>query len=254
MRVAGMARMVAAACVLALGATGVVAQEPSAANATPIAVGDSVQGELTAASPFFDEAGGIRYAAYRLRAAGRTVRVTLRSVIFDSFLEVRKIVEGGTEPVGEDDDGGGNLDSQFSWDADGEYLLIVRHFGEGEVGPFTLVVEEPPPPPIVVRGLAPGLSVTERFRTHDRTRADGRRVHEYELSLAAGQQVTLSLASPDADVSVIVLRDGAELAATGAGAANPLTLTAPATARYTVHVVGAPTGVGAYTLSVSRVP
>lgn len=235
-------------------AVGAQAVTPMPANATPIAVGDTLRGALTAESPFHDEAGGIRYAAFRLRAAGRTLRATLRSDAFDAFLEVRKIVPGGTEHVGEDDDGGGNLDSQYSWEADGEYLLIVRHFGEGGVGPFTLSVEEPPPPPIVVRGLVPGLTITERFRAHDRRLPDGRRMHEYALALALGQQVTLALTAEEADVQLVVLHDGVEVTRSAPGRSATMALTAGAAGTYEVRVLAADGAPGTYTVSVTRVP
>lgn len=250
-----MPRLIPCALLAALlGAVPLAAQEPSLRNATAIAVGDSVQGELTAQSPFYDEAEGIRYAVYRVRAAGRSLRATLRSVVFDSYLEVRKVTADSTELVGEDDDGGGNLDSQFSWDADGEYLLIVRHYGNGETGPFSLVVEEPPPPPVVVRGLAPGLAATGHFRAHDRQRADGRRLHEYELSLAAGEQVTLALQATDVDVALLVQRGGATVAEAAAARTASLAVTAPASGLYTVLVVGGADAAGRYTLSVQRAP
>lgn len=229
--------------------------------ATPVTIGQPVTGRITMESPLLEGEDGIRYQRYTFRTGPRKIRVTLRSFELDSYIIVQKVSGGAVEVVGEDDDSGGDLDSQMVFDADGEYVVIARHFGKDATGGFTLTVDEPPPPPVVARGLSLGQRVEERFRTTDPKLADGSTGHEYRIALAAGTRVRLVMRSGDADVQLSVGRgEGNAFAATatndnGAGGTDALLeFVADAAGTYVIRATAAGTNaVGLYILTVEWV-
>ena len=106
--------------------------------ATPIAVGDTVDGELTADAPS---------AVYSFEGTeGSIVQITLVSDEFDPYLV---LADSDENTLATDDDGAGDLDSRivFTIPADGEYLITATSFAaqnglEGAVGAYTLSLSE----------------------------------------------------------------------------------------------------------------
>jgi hypothetical protein len=229
--------------------------------AIPVTIGQPVTGRITMDSPLLEGEDGIRYQRYSFRTGPRKIRVTLRSFELDSYIIVQKVSNGAVEVVGEDDDSGGDLDSQMVFDADGEYVVIARHFGKDATGGFTLTVDEPPPPPVVARGLSLGQRVEESFRATDPTLADGSTGHEYRMTLAAGTRVRLVLRSGDTDVRLNVGRgEGSAFSSmasndNGAGGTDALLeFVADAAGTYVVRTTAAVAGaVGRYVLTVEWV-
>lgn len=185
-------------------ATGALAPAIEAQDATPVTIGQPMAGRITTESPLLEGEDGIRYQRFSFRASGRTLRITLRSFELDSYLVVQKVTATGTETVGEDDDGGGDLDSQVILEADGEYIVIARHFGANSTGSFTLLVEDAPPPEVVPRGLSIGQRVEETLRATEPALADGSRGHEYRITLAAGTRLRITVRSTAFDARLAI--------------------------------------------------
>lgn len=246
------------ATVIAAGAFATAAQ---AQDAIPVTIGQPTTGSITIESPLLEGEDGIRYQRYTFRASGRKLRITLRSVLLDSYLVVQKVTASGTETVAEDDDGGGDLDSQIVLDADGEYVVIARHFGANATGSFTLLVEDAPPPVLVLRGLSLGQRVEETLRAADPALADGSRGHEYRITLAAGTRLRLTARSAAFDARLSLGQgEGSAFASlasndNGAGGSDALldfTVSAPGI--YVVRVsAAARDATGAYEMTVERV-
>lgn len=230
-----------------------------AQEAIPVTIGQPMAGRITTESPLLEGEEGIRYQRYSFRATGRKIRITLRSFELDSYLVVQKVTAGGTETVAEDDDGGGDLDSQVVLDADGEYIVVARHFGANSTGGFTLLVEDAPPPEVVPRGLSVGQRVEELLRDTDPALADGRRGHEYRITLAAGTRLRLTARSTAFDIQLSIGRgEGSAYAAlasndNGAGGTDALLdFVADASGLFVVRVTGAAAATGAYVMTVER--
>ncbi len=240
---------------------GLLTAAAQAQDATPVTIGQPMAGRITTESPLLEGEDGIRYQRYAFRASGRKLRITLRSFDLDSYLVVQKVTPSGPETVAEDDDGGGNLDSEVVLDADGEYVVIARHFGANATGSFTLLVEDAPPPVVVPRGLSLGQRVEETLRASDPALADGSRGHEFRITLAAGTGVRLTLRAADFDARLAVGRgEGgafASLAANDAAARGRdtvLEFVAPVAGMFVVRVTAAaPDANGAYAMTVERV-
>jgi hypothetical protein len=244
------------AVAFAVGAFAVAAQ---AQQAIPVTIGQPMAGRITTESPLLEGEDGIRFQRYSFRASGRKLRITLRSFELDSYLVVQKVTASGTETVGEDDDGGGDLDSQVVLDADGEYIVIARHFGANSTGGFTLLVEDAPPPEVVPRGLSTGQRVEETLRDTDPALADGTPGHEYRITLAAGTRLRLTARSTAFDVRLAVGRgEGSAFSAVasndnGAGGTDALLdFVADASGLFVVRVTGPASAAGAYALTVER--
>jgi hypothetical protein len=104
----------------------------------PIAIGDTVEGQLTEDLPTI---------AYAFEAVqDQVITINLVSEDFDCYLTLQN-ADG--EVLATDDDGGGDLDSEitsFSIPADGEYYILAQSYassqGGVEPGAFTLSIEE----------------------------------------------------------------------------------------------------------------
>jgi len=101
------------------------------ATDTMIEYGQTVEAELQIAS-------GDRYAFTAVD--GNTVRISLVSEDFDTFLELFNI-QG--ELLASDDDSGGNLDSLIEYEIEdaGTYIIVARSFSSG-IGSYSLSLEQ----------------------------------------------------------------------------------------------------------------
>lgn len=109
-----------------------------------IRVGDTAEGEITAADPEMES--GAYYHQFEIEAReGDRLRITLRSESFDSFLRWGRAGESGFDELESDDDGGGNVDSRLDLTVprSGKYLIRVSSLGAGQTGSYRLTIERP---------------------------------------------------------------------------------------------------------------
>jgi alpha-tubulin suppressor-like RCC1 family protein/CRISPR/Cas system-associated protein endoribonuclease Cas2 len=247
------------------------AQAPTAAVATPIAIGQTVTSQITASNPV--NAEGRRYALWTFAgAAGQSVRIDMASYELDSYLILQNAI--GTE-LARNDDGGGRLNAQITQTlpANGTYRILAVSFRTGGAmfGSYTLSViaagaaaapvTPPPaqaPTAAVAMPIAIGQTVTSQITASSPVNAEGRRYALWTFVGAAGQSVRIDMASYELD-SYLILQNanGAELARNddGGGRLNAqITQTLPANGTYRILAVSFRTGgamFGTYTLSAN---
>lgn len=107
--------------------------------ATPVRLGQRVQGELTQDDATAGD--GSYYDLYSFQGrAGQTITITLRSDDFDAFVSIG-ILDGGEYMVLDgNDDGPEGTDSELTITLaeTGEYLIRANSLSEGETGAYTL--------------------------------------------------------------------------------------------------------------------
>jgi hypothetical protein len=115
---------------------------PAPVQIRPLALGDSVAGELRP-----EDQRSTRYGtlvdAYRLRGTqGQRVRVDMTSVLVDPYL---LLIDPNGEVIAEDDDGGGGLNARLevTLPITGEYRILATSAAYGE-GAYQLSVSEAP--------------------------------------------------------------------------------------------------------------
>lgn len=174
-------------------------------------------------------AEGSRYDTHTLRlTAGQRVRISARSDAFDTV--VRLYRSGEDEPVAENDDGEGSLNSRlvFVADRDGEYTLRVASFAEDGAGAYSVSAEAMPPLPDPIPALGSITTTTWRTiagtLTADDAENGGNRFDDYLISLDEGQEVLLRLDGDGFDPMVQVFpasrRDGDPIASDDDGAGD----------------------------------
>lgn len=121
---------------------GQVQQAPAEeVSATPIRLGQRVQGELTGDDPAADD--GSYYDLYSFQGrAGQTITITLRSDDFDAFLTIGMLDGGEYAELDGNDDGPDGTDSELTitLSETGEYLIHANSLNEGETGAYTLQI------------------------------------------------------------------------------------------------------------------
>ena len=214
------------------------------ADVTPIAVGDSVEGELTedATSALYSFEG----------EEGDSVVITLVSDDFDPYLVLSDDAEN---ELATDDDSAGSLDASISivLPADGEYVITATSFAARNglttsTGAYTLSLES-----IEIETIEPGETVQGTLTTAAPSQ-------NFSFTAAAGDGVTIRLESDDFD-SYLRLNgpDGVEVAYNDDGAGNLNSLIGPImldqTGIYTIvarSLGGSDTGACTLTLSASN--
>ena len=216
-------------------------EAPPAPPAKPIAIGDSLDGNLDDETGANDE--GQRAEFYRFSAtAGQRVAIELSSKDFDTYLTLRKASDNSV--VAEDDDGAGSgTDSRIAQtlEAGGEYVVEARAFsGDGE-GRFKLTLEEVAPPP-APSGLSFGQTVEGEITTDDPQDDDGKHYDAYVFSGTEGQRVQAILRSGDFDAVLAIgsAEDDFSALATdddglGEGTDSRLNLTLPTAGEYVIR-------------------
>lgn len=205
------------------------------------------------------------YDQYAIRLeAGRRYRISVDSADFDPIARLYRA--GRDEPVAENDDAGGGLNSRISYmpPESGDYVLRVASFGGDDSGAYTyrIALQPPLPPPLTFfsRMEATIWRVYTGALAASDPDDDGRHFDDYLVTFAAGQRRTISLDSDAFDSVVKVYRaaerDGEPLASNddGGGGLNALLIfAAEQPGDYIVRVTSfSGAGLGAYRLRVSE--
>ncbi|MES2860760.1 MAG: PPC domain-containing protein [Pseudomonadota bacterium] len=180
-----------------------LAAGPPPLSASPIAVGDTVTGELSASDGANDT--GQRADAYRFAAtAGDRIVATMSSDDFDTYLELfaeNAGGSGGRTSLDTDDDGAGegtNSRLSHTFTESGEYTLEARAFsGEGD-GDYslTLIAGVPEPDP---SELAYGATIQGEIVDGDPRDEENRGFDAYRFSGEQGNRVQVVMRSGDFD-------------------------------------------------------
>ena len=166
------------------------APPPAPVVLRPVAVGQTVRGELGEGDPqlgddsFFD--------LYTFQAgAGDGVTATLRSSDFDAFLVLGRMNGEEFEEIESDDDKGGGTDARVSaaLPAAGAYVLRVNSLYGGKTGAYTLELASG-----VVEDTAGG---GDEHGEHDHGSARTTALHPRARPIRAGQTVSDSLRASD---------------------------------------------------------
>jgi hypothetical protein len=173
-----------------------LSEGPAPIAATAIAVGDTVEGELTES----DGRSADGYAADRYRFEGREgqrIRIDMTASDFDSYLELFDDAEAS---LATDDDGGPEgLDARINITVPrtGAYVIQARGFSEA-TGDYTLKLSEVEPdrPP---QAIAFGSTVQGEIGETDNEDGDGRHFEAYSFTAAGGQRIRAIMRSGDFD-------------------------------------------------------
>jgi len=197
----------------ALGATDdgaytlTLAEAPPPLAATPIAIGASVEGELSESDGIND--GGARADAYSFTAAaGQRIEATLNAEAFDAYLE---LFDASGESLDQDDDGGEegtNSRLVHTLGAAGDYTLQVRSIGDASTGAYTLALAEAAPEP--EPSALPFAEVVQgEIKTTAARDDDGRGYDAWTFSGTEGNRVQVVMRSGDFDTFLQIGRAGA---------------------------------------------
>ena len=256
--------ILAAASWLALS---VAATEALAQEAQPLAVGDSVEGEIGDGDARHPE-GFYRYDAYAFEARdGQRLEAVMRSSAFDAALALHD-PEGGEEPLAFDDDGlGEGTDARLRFTAErtGTYILRARTLGEAGDGAYSLSLAERPPARPAPRpsAIRLGRTVEGELTARDPESEDGRPYDAWSFRAGEGERFAIALDSEAFDPVVRVGRmeggafeelamndDGAD-----AGLNSRLVFVAPEGGTYVIRATPLGAGSeGAYSLTLSEGP
>ncbi|WP_296165914.1 PPC domain-containing protein [uncultured Brevundimonas sp.] len=173
-----------------------LSEGPAPIAATAIAIGDTVEGELSED----DGRSADGYAADRYRFEGREgqrVRIDMTAPDFDSYLELFDDAEAS---LATDDDGGPeglNARINFTLPRTGSYVIQARGFSDA-TGDYTLKVSEiePDRPP---QPLAFGATVQGEIGETDNEDGDGRHFEAYSFTATEGQRIRAIMRSGDFD-------------------------------------------------------
>jgi hypothetical protein len=254
-----------AAAGLAVLAACVAASAPAQQRGHPtLTIGAKVDGALVAGDPTANERG--RFRAYDLPARkGQRLSIAMHSTDFDSYLSVGRTVQGITDYLKHDDDGGGSNDARirFTVPETGTYVVVAQALSGDGTGAFTVSLDTLPTPVMAPPvGLQPGRVVSGTLTETDPTvESDDSHYDLYTFNARAGQRLQVSMKTSDMDayVSWGRLNASGEFEASesdddgGGGTDARLRVTAPADGQYLIRANTAVGGqTGAYTLVVEE--
>ena len=179
-----------------LGGFSILAEEAvPLAPATPITVGESVDGQLNDKTP--TGMGGVRADRYALTVAeGQAYDITLTSDDFDAYLAVYDA--DGLEIVTDDDSAGElNASIMFMPENAGTYVIEARGLSDGD-GAYNLSIEsvEPPPAPVP---LAMDQDVEGELTDDDGRLSGNQRYDAYSFTGVEGQRLQITMTSSEFD-------------------------------------------------------
>ena len=218
-----------------------LAEGPAPAPASPIEIGATVQGELTASDGKSES--GRAADAYRFSGReGQRIRIDMSSSDFDTYLQ---LFDDNRLSLAEDDDGGAEgTDSRltFTLAATGSYIVEARAFSE-DTGNYALTITEIEPEK-APEALAFGATVQGEIAEADSTDSEDRGFDAYAFTGTDGQRIQAIMRSGDFDTYVQIGRAGAEFEALasdddglGEGTDSRLSYTLPADGDYVLRVL-----------------
>ena len=186
-----------------------LAEGPPPIPAQAIAIGDTVQGELTDTDGKSE--GGLIADAYRFSGReGQRVRIDMSSDAFDTYLQ---LFDESHISLAEDDDGaaeGTNSRLTFTLPSDGSYVIEARPFAAA-TGAYTLKLEEVAPPPPAV-DLAFGATTQGEVGDDSPKDDENRGYTDYAFSGTEGQRVQAIMRSGDFDTFLQISKADGEFA------------------------------------------
>ncbi len=178
----------------------IVEQQPAPPPAArSIAIGQSVEGELTDDSPLREDDGDQPHDVYTIRGKGQRVRIQMTAESFDAYLHVYKVNADGEEQVATDDDGAGGTNARVVLELNGEYKIIARSLGEDGRGNYSLSVSDAPVVAVIQRPIEVGQTVSGELTTSDPELDGGGYFHEYVVTAAAGDSFRITMRSGEFD-------------------------------------------------------
>jgi len=246
--------------------------EPSPARAAAgpvrnIAVGQSVQGELTSSDELYSDTTYYQQWEFTSRR-GQDVTINLSSPDFDPWL----IVRGAADSSLMNDDGGPGCASRVAFTAlgGGPFTILVNTTAtpRRQTGRFTLAVSqgrEPiestndcqPANSGTLNNIAVGQTINGRLSDADPLYSDTTYYQRWQFTPRHGQDVTIDLSSPEFD-PVLIVRGTADTSIVnddgGPGCASRVAFTARGSGAITilVNTTSDPTRqTGGFTLSVT---
>ena len=230
-------------------------QGPPPPAADPIAIGDTVHGELTESDAKGSNGGPADNWRFQGRE-GQRVRIDMTSDVFDTYLE---LFDDNQASLDHDDDGGPegtNSRITFTLPRTGSYLIEARAFSSG-TGGYSLSVVEVEPEPAPER-LAFGASIQGELSDGDVRDSDNRPYDAFVFSGVEGQRIQAIMRSGDFDTLLQVGRAGDRFTALAAdddglmeGTDSRLNYTLPEDGDYVLRALPfSPDGEGLYALEL----
>ena len=162
--------------------------------------GQTVNGRLSASDPRLGDDSHYHQYLYEGRA-GEQLLVTLTSGDFDAFLRWGRMEGGRYTHIGFDDDGAGGTNArlQVTLDRAGTYAFQANTFAAGQTGSYTLSVESAEAAPAGLPAVTLGQTVSGRLDASDPKLPDDSHYDLYLYRGRPGEQVLVTLRSPDFD-------------------------------------------------------
>ena len=183
----------------------------TAPEAPPIALAFDtvVQGEITDSDATDDEGRG--FHAYGFSGVeGNRVQIVMRSGDFDTFLQISS-ADGAFSMLASDDDGlGEGTDSRLTYilPASGDYVVRAFALGsEDDEGLYSIELTDRGPQPVngsILLGTTARGTLTETDAIAD----DGTHYDAYEIAVADGEKLRLTMVSNDFDAVIEVGKAG----------------------------------------------
>lgn len=186
-----------------------LAETAPEAPPTPLAFDTVVQGEITSADASDDEGRG--YHAYSFSGVeGNRVQIVMRSGDFDTFLQVSS-ADGAFSMLASDDDGlGEGTDSRLTYilPATGDYVIRASALGsEDDEGLYSIELTDRGPQPVNGSILA-GTTARGTLTQTDAIAEDGTHYDAYEIAVADGEKLRLTMVSNDFDAVIEIGKAG----------------------------------------------
>lgn len=164
----------------------------------------SVAGRIEDGDSAEDDSEGHRYDEHVIRLeAGRRYRISVGSDAFDSLARLYR--PGTEQPVAENDDSGGTLNSLISYrpDESGDYVLRVSPLAGNGRGAYRAAAQIAPPWPAPLTMFRRMEATIWRVYTGELSATDadngGPRFDDYLVHFDAGQQRTITLDATGAE-------------------------------------------------------
>ncbi|MEO8295919.1 MAG: hypothetical protein ABI613_10435, partial [Gemmatimonadota bacterium] len=173
-------------------------------------IGHTGSGALSMMDPMMDDSSHYDMWTYRGKA-GETIKVTLTSDAFDSYLSVGRMEGNDFHELDSDDDGAGGTNSKvvLQLPDDGEYAVRVNSLTAGETGAYTVAVEQGDPSEIETSdntgssasalpeptAIHAGQTLNGDLADTDPTMDDTSHYDLYSFNAKRGQQATITMRS-----------------------------------------------------------